>query len=323
MFINLYYSRQTFIFLGALIALSVSAPQNYNYKPPQTGATGSFDLRQSRNQQRTNGQTPLNPSSSSASQSQFIPQSSITNPADNAPSAPSFEESLAATLPQESANAQDFNHGQDTATIGVPLPSFNSGVGTQNASPSNNQQEGFGLRVADQQQGVVGRPLAQIPTSFDAQENLESAQGLPSQQQAGFSSQGQILTDFQVNGNQFDEVPQINLQLDGQGNFGDIGVNQINTPGQQFAQKRPQGQGGIGDVLQDQFLGQPQTNLGAQSSGFVGQVGQNERRPQHSPALEKDYGPAKYDFKWDVNDVDSGNFYGHEEERDGAYTQGR
>nr|XP_027224996.1 pro-resilin-like [Penaeus vannamei] len=33
--------------------------------------------------------------------------------------------------------------------------------------------------------------------------------------------------------------------------------------------------------------------------------------------------PAQYNFKWDVNDSPSGNFYGHQEQREGANTQGR
>lgn len=33
--------------------------------------------------------------------------------------------------------------------------------------------------------------------------------------------------------------------------------------------------------------------------------------------------PAKYKFKWDVNDPPSGNFYGHQEQRLGDNTQGR
>lgn len=35
------------------------------------------------------------------------------------------------------------------------------------------------------------------------------------------------------------------------------------------------------------------------------------------------FAPAQYTFKWDVNDAASGNFYGHEEQRDGINTQGR
>ncbi|XP_042205033.1 pro-resilin-like [Homarus americanus] len=34
------------------------------------------------------------------------------------------------------------------------------------------------------------------------------------------------------------------------------------------------------------------------------------------------YPPAQYNFQWDVNDSPSGNFYGHEEQRDGDNTQG-
>ncbi|XP_063601159.1 uncharacterized protein LOC134777258 [Penaeus indicus] len=35
-----------------------------------------------------------------------------------------------------------------------------------------------------------------------------------------------------------------------------------------------------------------------------------------------EYGPAKYDFDWAVNHDYSGNHFGHQESRDGAYTQG-
>ncbi|XP_053633322.2 pro-resilin-like isoform X1 [Cherax quadricarinatus] len=33
-------------------------------------------------------------------------------------------------------------------------------------------------------------------------------------------------------------------------------------------------------------------------------------------------GPAQYNFQWDVNDAPSGNFFGHQEERDGDITRG-
>ena len=33
--------------------------------------------------------------------------------------------------------------------------------------------------------------------------------------------------------------------------------------------------------------------------------------------------PAEYNFKWNVNDEESGNFYGHEEERNGPNTRGK
>ncbi|XP_037786461.1 uncharacterized protein LOC119582319 [Penaeus monodon] len=41
------------------------------------------------------------------------------------------------------------------------------------------------------------------------------------------------------------------------------------------------------------------------------------------PAAHEGYGDANYAFKWDVDDSSSGNFYGHQEERDGGNTQGR
>ncbi|XP_045603530.2 cuticle protein 7 [Procambarus clarkii] len=40
------------------------------------------------------------------------------------------------------------------------------------------------------------------------------------------------------------------------------------------------------------------------------------RGPQYPDA------PAQYNFQWDVNDQPSGNFYGHQEQRDGDNTQG-
>ncbi|XP_037952248.1 pro-resilin [Teleopsis dalmanni] len=38
---------------------------------------------------------------------------------------------------------------------------------------------------------------------------------------------------------------------------------------------------------------------------------------------DEDYGPAKYEFKYDVQDYESGNDFGHMESRDGDFTQGR
>ncbi|XP_076061311.1 uncharacterized protein LOC143037084 [Oratosquilla oratoria] len=42
----------------------------------------------------------------------------------------------------------------------------------------------------------------------------------------------------------------------------------------------------------------------------------------HEEEEEKDYGPAKYDFAWAVEDEESGNDFGHQEERDGDRTEG-
>ncbi|XP_073846646.1 cuticular protein 56F [Musca autumnalis] len=38
---------------------------------------------------------------------------------------------------------------------------------------------------------------------------------------------------------------------------------------------------------------------------------------------EENYGPAKYEFKYDVQDYESGNDFGHMEARDGDFTTGR
>lgn len=35
------------------------------------------------------------------------------------------------------------------------------------------------------------------------------------------------------------------------------------------------------------------------------------------------FSPASYAFQWDVDDANTGNFYGHQEEREGVNTQGR
>ncbi|KAG7176063.1 Pro-resilin-like 102 [Homarus americanus] len=40
------------------------------------------------------------------------------------------------------------------------------------------------------------------------------------------------------------------------------------------------------------------------------------QQPQYPDA------PAQYNFQWDINDDYSGNFYGHQEQRDGDNTQG-
>ncbi|KAK7073694.1 hypothetical protein SK128_016157 [Halocaridina rubra] len=47
------------------------------------------------------------------------------------------------------------------------------------------------------------------------------------------------------------------------------------------------------------------------------------QQPQYSaPAPQYESVPAQYTFQWDINDQYSGNFYGHQEQRDGANTQG-
>ncbi|XP_064108573.1 cuticle protein 18.6-like [Macrobrachium nipponense] len=46
--------------------------------------------------------------------------------------------------------------------------------------------------------------------------------------------------------------------------------------------------------------------------------------PQYSaPAPQFSDAPAQYNFQWDVNDRYSGNYYGHQEQRNGPTTQGR
>ncbi|XP_076059560.1 pro-resilin-like [Oratosquilla oratoria] len=45
-------------------------------------------------------------------------------------------------------------------------------------------------------------------------------------------------------------------------------------------------------------------------------------QPAPSPSYGAPQAPAKYDFDWAVNDAASGNDFGHQESRDGDYTQG-
>ncbi|XP_042886243.1 pro-resilin-like [Penaeus japonicus] len=50
-------------------------------------------------------------------------------------------------------------------------------------------------------------------------------------------------------------------------------------------------------------------------------------RPDRAPAYGYNaptpaYAPAKYDFNYAVNDPPSGNDFGHQESRDGDYTEG-
>ncbi|XP_063591094.1 cuticle protein 21-like [Penaeus indicus] len=44
--------------------------------------------------------------------------------------------------------------------------------------------------------------------------------------------------------------------------------------------------------------------------------------PQATHAHKPAYKPARYNYKWEVKDKTSRNYYGHEEHRDGALTHG-
>ncbi|KAM7342862.1 cuticular protein 56F [Cochliomyia hominivorax] len=54
---------------------------------------------------------------------------------------------------------------------------------------------------------------------------------------------------------------------------------------------------------------------GASAGGYGGQ--------QNGYGAEENYGPAKYEFKYDVQDYESGNDFGHMESRDGDLAVGR
>ncbi|KAK3864548.1 hypothetical protein Pcinc_029776 [Petrolisthes cinctipes] len=66
-----------------------------------------------------------------------------------------------------------------------------------------------------------------------------------------------------------------------------------------------------------QYSGGPSTGQGGgQFSGFPSSR-QGDGQYSGGPSS-----PAQYNFQWDVNDASSGNFYGHQEQRDGDNTQG-
>uniref|UniRef100_A0A1I8MX09 Cuticle protein n=1 Tax=Musca domestica TaxID=7370 RepID=A0A1I8MX09_MUSDO len=65
----------------------------------------------------------------------------------------------------------------------------------------------------------------------------------------------------------------------------------------------------------------PSTAYGAPAAAGAGGYGQNAAGGYGG--AEENYGPAKYEFKYDVQDYESGNDFGHMEARDGDFTTGR
>ncbi|KAK4316479.1 hypothetical protein Pmani_012336 [Petrolisthes manimaculis] len=66
-----------------------------------------------------------------------------------------------------------------------------------------------------------------------------------------------------------------------------------------------------------QYSGGPSSGQG--SGQFSGFPSNRQGGGQYSGGPSS---PAQYNFQWDVNDASSGNFYGHQEQRDGDNTQG-
>ncbi|XP_055918910.1 pro-resilin [Eupeodes corollae] len=65
----------------------------------------------------------------------------------------------------------------------------------------------------------------------------------------------------------------------------------------------------------------PSANQGYPNSGYG--AGSNNGYGNGNGNDEENYGPAKYEFKYDVQDYESGNDFGHMESRDGDRTVGR
>ncbi|XP_068145552.1 pro-resilin [Drosophila tropicalis] len=91
----------------------------------------------------------------------------------------------------------------------------------------------------------------------------------------------------------------------------------------------PQRSGGNGGGAPSNSYGAPiapQSQYGAPAltgAIFKGQNGGNSGGGYGQQNDEEQYGPAKYEFKYDVQDYESGNDFGHMESRDGDLAIGR
>lgn len=75
---------------------------------------------------------------------------------------------------------------------------------------------------------------------------------------------------------------------------------------------------------QEGYNYQAPTGQGSQFSSGAGQfsgTGQFAGSGQYSG--DGQFAPAQYSFQWDVNSQAYGNFYGHKEQRENDYTEGR
>ncbi|XP_068201851.1 pro-resilin-like [Palaemon carinicauda] len=69
--------------------------------------------------------------------------------------------------------------------------------------------------------------------------------------------------------------------------------------------------------------GEPHSRYSAPVSHPQSQHSSTIFQPKLHNSLQYNDVPAQYTFQWDVNDQYSGNFYGHQEQRNGPNTQGR
>lgn len=147
--------------------------------------------------------------------------------------------------------------------------------------------QGQGIGIQSQAAGFFGQGAG----SGEKGQFVGSGQGL---EVGGFGTQGGV--EFGASGEQLSQTGQQFSGVD-QGALGGPGVS-----GQGF-------QGGIGGV--QRIEGAAGTAIGVRGG-----------QPP-APFVDDLAAPAEYNFKWDVTDPESGNLYGHKEERNGANTRGR
>ena len=231
----------------------------------------------------------------------------------------------------ESDFGNDLNTFGVNSNVGVPLPvtnslntvSFVGGLSSNIAQPQqatvNAQSSGF---FAPKQQQQQQHSTSNINTGIREQQAQQ--QGSIGVKDTGFNNQG-IRGQVHSFSNQGVKGTVINGQISRPQVTGS--GNEDNQNGAFSIQDNQNGafrnQGNQNGVLSnqgrfEQFSGaegvQPAATLG---QGIVNTDAQIQRF--EDPESE----PAKYNFKWDVNDADSGNFYGHEEEREGQLTRGK
>ncbi|KAK3855015.1 hypothetical protein Pcinc_038553 [Petrolisthes cinctipes] len=138
-------------------------------------------------------------------------------------------------------------------------------------------------------------------------------------QDGGYSYQAPSAPSSRQGGGQFSGGPST-----GQGGGQFSGFPSSRQGGGQFSGGPSTGQGG------GQFSGFPSSRQGGGQYSGGPSSGQGSGQFSGFPSSRQGAGqysggpssPAQYNFQWDVNDASSGNFYGHQEQRDGDNTQG-
>ncbi|XP_018018719.1 glutenin, high molecular weight subunit DX5-like [Hyalella azteca] len=191
----------------------------------------------------------------------------------------------------------------------VGLSSGEIGFGSREFTQANVRgQSGVGLSSRERITPTQGLSSGSFTGTQSLQTPAEQVRGFSNQQQRRPGSQ-EVFIGQQQRG-QFDVGTGLTSQPGQAGASQTVGFDgPIQQPGQASALT------GIAGPVQDQF--------GRQTPGVFQQGGHNQQVAGvrgGQPDIETH---AQYNFKWDVNDPESGNFYGHQEERDGALTRGR